>query len=238
MKGAAKSTAKLFDLRGNFLLVMSYVALFLLASFLLARGFLSLPIIENLIGDLNSEIRLVVAFSIVVFATLLLQAIYLPAKFDQEQKELITYYQNRHKVALVRLRAINRDLWVGIEVFNLENDLRIDIDSLIIKAITQMEVLSTPIQLVTERDRRISFRLPPNVWNTYMLARLNNDCTKAQIEGFSKSLSIEPGTYHILTQLDGQVEYDGMLPIEATWLLNFYHQGKLRLEKQENLVDV
>ncbi len=237
-KNATKATAKLFDVRGNILIVLGYFGLFLIASFLLANGVLAVPLISDLTGDLNSEFRLALAFVFVFAVTILLNSIYLPAKVDKEQRDLIDYFQNRHRVPKVRLRAIIRDNWVGIEVFNMEDNLRIDITSVIIKDIPQLEVLASPIQLITEREGHSSFRLPPKVWKAILLAKFSNNGTGAHLVGSYDQLSIETGTYDILTQLDGQVEYNDFRPIETTWQLKFNEaKAELTLKKLEDLED-
>lgn len=71
------------------MLVFGYVALTLLATYVLAAGILTLPLLEDLTGDLRSELRLALGFIAVLIFAVVLHVLYLPAKLDREQGELI-----------------------------------------------------------------------------------------------------------------------------------------------------
>lgn len=229
IRDAAKATGKIFDVRGNLIAVLIYIVILLLISGLLANGIFVQPIFVQLTGDLTSEIRLGIALLIVLIVLFVGNLIYVPAKRDREQRDLIDYHQNRHVTPKLRVRAINRENWVGIEVFNMEDDVRLTHGSILIKDVPQLDVLTNPICLITQEGGYESFQLAPKLWNTLLLAELSNGSSKAHIISLDKRLPIGPGVYNIAAQLDGRIEYNDIRPIENEWELEF-DQTKKRLE--------
>ena len=232
LRKAVSATAKLFDVKGNLLLVCGYVGITLFATYFLVTGVLTLLIIEDPIGDLRREIRLVLGFMAVLVITILLHVVYLPAKMDEEQTELIDYFEKRPTTPKLRLRAVNQKEWVGIEVFNMEDDLRISIGSGIVKDIPELDDFHSPLQLVTEQESHTSFWLQPNVWNTYLVARLPQGLGNAKIVTRYHQQDLQPGVYHLLVQIDGQAEYRDMRHLETRWRLEFEGDARsIKLEK-------
>lgn len=57
----------------------------------------------------------------------------------------------------MHLREINRDPWVGIEVYHREEDIRVSVEPTVIKSILELDVLHAPLELITEREGSPSF---------------------------------------------------------------------------------